>query len=68
MPATTERARIVTFEFDLADRIRVRSIGGMWEVGEEFVVGHGDVHSTEGLRPWTGYTRDGAPGVPGSAA
>ena len=47
-PATTERAGILVVELLLAGRVRVRSIGGMGDVGEEFVVGHGDVHSTEG--------------------
>ena len=48
-PTTPERARILVVELELADRIGVGPIDRMWDVGEEFVVGHGDVHSTEGL-------------------
>jgi hypothetical protein len=48
-PAATERARVDVVDLELAGRVGVGPIGRMGDVGEEFVVGHGDVHSTDGL-------------------
>ena len=47
--APTERAGVLVVGVHLTGRVRVGAIGGMRDVGEEFVVGHGDVHSTDGL-------------------
>ena len=47
--ALAERALVGVVEIQLPRRIGVGAVGGMRDVGEQLVVGHDTVHSTEGL-------------------